>query len=367
MHSSVVNHGPGGKESPYTAIRQLIQGLGYCALLFGVVALSGGCNMSASSREPIEKTSPVIDSAGVGVPDSPKFVLDTLAYARIVNHLAHGDSASPWNALKMLPSPGALLPFHRIVAFYGNFYSTRMGILGQLPPDQMLDQLKEEVELWSRADTLLPVLPALHYIAVTAQRDPGKDQKYRLRMPDKEIDKVIDLASRIDALVFLDIQVGHSTLQDELPRLSGYLALPNVHLGIDPEYAMKDGSVPGKRVGTFSAGDINYATETLAELVKAHKLPPKILVVHRFKQGMVTDYKEIKLNPDVQFVMHMDGFGNKAKKLSTYRNTITREPVQFSGFKLFYKNDAADPAHPFIMTPSEILSLHPVPVYIQYQ
>jgi hypothetical protein len=315
----------------------------------------------------MEKAYLKADSMVVEVPETPKMELDTLAYAGIVRHLAHGDSTSPWNSISVLPNPGAILPFHRIVAFYGNFYSTRMGILGQIPPDDMLKQLKREVDLWSSADTLFPVKPALHYIAVTAQRDPGKDKKYRLRMPDKEIDKVIELASRIDALVFLDIQVGHSTLQEELPRLARYLALPNVHLGIDPEYSMKDGAVPGKRVGTFSAADINYAAETLAQLVKEHQLTPKILVVHRFKQGMVTDYKQIKLYPEVQFVMHMDGFGNKAKKLSTYRNTITREPVQFSGFKLFYKNDAADPGHPFIMTPAEILNLHPIPVYIQYQ
>ena len=29
------------------------------------------------------------------------------------------------------PNPGALLPFHRIVAYYGNFYSTHMGVLGE--------------------------------------------------------------------------------------------------------------------------------------------------------------------------------------------------------------------------------------------
>jgi len=35
--------------------------------------------------------------------------------------------------------------------------------------------------------------------------------------------------------------------------------------------------------------------------------------------------------------------------------------VQFTGFKLFYKNDKP------MMAPAEVLSLSPVPVYIQYQ
>jgi hypothetical protein len=38
---------------------------------------------------------------------------------------------------------------------------------------------------------------------------------------------------------------------------------------------------------------------------------PKVLVVHRFTQGMVTNYKKNKTVPEVQVVMHMDGFGVK--------------------------------------------------------
>jgi hypothetical protein len=41
------------------------------------------------------------------------------------------------------PLPGSLLPEHRIVAFYGNPKSTRMGILGQLPPEEMLPKLEQ--------------------------------------------------------------------------------------------------------------------------------------------------------------------------------------------------------------------------------
>jgi hypothetical protein len=34
----------------------------------------------------------------------------------------------------------------------------------------------------------------------------------------------------------LDIQVGHSTVKAEVTELVKYLSLPNVHLGIDPEF-----------------------------------------------------------------------------------------------------------------------------------
>src|SRR5690606_41013316 len=100
----------------------------------------------------------------------------------------------------------------------GNLYSRQMGILGELPPVQMLDKLDAEVAAWNAADTGIPAVPALHYIAVTAQGSPGRDGKHRLRMPFSQIDSVLRIAKKRDALVFLDIQVGFSTLQAELDR-----------------------------------------------------------------------------------------------------------------------------------------------------
>jgi hypothetical protein len=164
----------------------------------------------------------------------------------------------------------------------------------------------------------------------------------------------------------LDIQVALSTLQQEVPTLEKYLKLPQVHLGIDPEFSMKDGSKPGKKIGNYDAADVNYCVDYLAKLVKDNNLPPKILIVHRFTQGMVKRHKEIKLRPEVQIVMHMDGWGEPILKRSTYKLYIYKEPVQFTGFKLFYKNDLKKAPHT-LMTPEELLKLKPQPIYIQYQ
>lgn len=263
------------------------------------------------------------------------------------------------------PLPGAILPEKRILAFYGNPLSKRMGILGELPPAQMLKKLDEEVANWKAADPATPVQPALHAIVVTAQGKPGRGNKYRLRMTDKMIEDVLEMAKQRDAIVFLDVQVGQSTLQEELPRLVKYLQLPNVHLGIDAEFSMKNGGVPGRRIGTFDAEDINYATSYLANLVTEHKLPPKLLIVHRFTQRMITNTQNIKLDPRYQVVMHMDGWGGPALKKDTYRRYIKKEPVQFTGFKIFYKNDTRNGHR--LMTPEEVLALTPKPMYIQYQ
>jgi hypothetical protein len=273
---------------------------------------------------------------------------------------------SLWPVKTVYPNAGAILPFNRIIAYYGNLYSTKMGVLGQYPEEEVLRKLQSEVDKWNIADPQTPAIPALHYIVVVAQGAPGESGKYRLRMPSTEIDKVLAMAEKINAIVFLDIQVGFSNVETEIPLLEKYLKMPNVHLGIDPEFSMKTGIRPGKVVGTLDAADINFASNYLAKLVKENKLTPKVLVIHRYTQKMVTNYKEIKTLPEVQIVMNMDGWGGQAKKINTYQQFIYKEPVQFTGFKLFYKNDVLEPGT-VLMTPETLLKLNPRPIYIQYQ
>jgi hypothetical protein len=293
-------------------------------------------------------------------------VLDTNLFNLRLSHLTNGDSSGRWPVKTAYPNAGAVLPFKRIVAYYGNFYSKKMGCLGEYPTDEMLTRLQAEVSKWQKADSTTEAVPALHYIAVTAQGYPGKGNKYRLRMPFKQIDSLIRIAARVNALVFLDIQVGLSTVQEEIPLLENYLKMPQVHLGIDPEFSMKTGKVPGSVIGTMDASDVNFAANYLANLAKANQIPPKILVVHRFTQAMITNYRQIHTNPDVQIVMDMDGWGVQSKKKTTYREFISKEPVQFTGFKLFYKNDFRE-ANSRMLNPEEVLALKPQPVYIQYQ
>lgn len=261
------------------------------------------------------------------------------------------------------PLPGSILPGKRIIAYYGNPMSKRMGVLGEYAPDQMLAMLDAELKAWTLADPSTPVQPALHLIAVVAQAGPGSDGKYRARMPDTLVERVAAWAARRNALVFLDLQVGKSTLAEELPRLEKFLSRPNFHLGIDPEFSMKNGGVPGKRIGTYDAEDVNYASRFLQDIVTKYRLTPKVLVVHRFTRRGVTNTPNIKLDPRVQVVMHMDGFGPPHLKRGTFRSWIKAEPVQFVGWKQFYKPRNDNPR----TTIAEILRLNPRPVYIQYQ
>jgi len=323
----------------------------------------------------------------------PKPQLDVKDYTRRLLALAHVATSSPWYAAfthstssgqvgfgtasttlpkplwppqTILPKAGAILPFKRIVAYYGNFYSKQMGILGEYDKDTVLTRLRAEVEAWEAADPTTPVMPAIEYIDVTAQGAPGKDGKYRLRMPDSQIDKALEYAAEVDGIVILDIQVGLSSVKEEVEMLRDYLAKPTVHLAIDPEFDMQGDDAPGTVIGTTDAAAINWTIEHLSKLVQEYDLPPKILLLHRFTQKMITNYQDIAPTPEVQVVVQMDGWGSPERKKGTYNYVIAPEPVQFAGLKIFYKNDLKEDP-PRLLTKEEILNLKPTPIFIQYQ
>ena len=216
-------------------------------IVLGIVLASGFYFYHAYGSVPLPGDhglkSGLIKTDTIGKRDSSavktSLVLDTLRYDQLLKSLSNGDSSGRWPVKLHYPLPGAIFPFNRVIAYYGNLYSKKMGVLGEYPTDEMFQRLQKELKSWQAADSTVPVMPALHYIAVTAQGSPGKGNTYRLRMPYKQIDSIIRMAARINALVFLDIQVGMSNVKEEVPMLEQYLKLPQVHLGIDPEFSMK--------------------------------------------------------------------------------------------------------------------------------
>lgn len=343
----------------WLAIATLALGLGSCG------SGSGNNTKSAADSTKTAETKSAETTAG-----SPNGELDTARYQQLISYMANGDTSGRWPVKNApLPLPGAVLPFNRIVAYYGNLYSNRMGALGKWPKAEMIPKLLDEVKKWNDADSVIKAIPALHYIAVTAQGAPGKDGKWRYRMPHHQIDTILNWAKEINALVFIDVQIGLSDLKSEIPLFEKYLSLPNVHLGIDPEFAMngKGGARPGSVIGTMDAGEINWVGDYLAGLVKKNNIPPKIFMIHRFTKGMITGYDRIKLRPELQVVIDMDGWGPPDLKKGTYRYWINEQPVQFTGFKLFYVNDVEKSGQKEMMSRETILGLKPKPVYIQYQ
>ena len=80
------------------------------------------------------------------------------------------------------------MPFSRIVAYYGNLYSTKMGVLGEYPEAEMLQKLEGEVKKWEMADPTTPVIPALHYISrILDQTDSASFVKLKNELSNKII------------------------------------------------------------------------------------------------------------------------------------------------------------------------------------
>jgi hypothetical protein len=276
--------------------------------------------------------------------------------------LVNGWAPATWPA-PPTPREGALLPSTRIIAAYGHPASTRMGLLGSVPTGRLEDSLAALVSRWQRADSTRITLGALHLIATVAQGQPGTDGRYRLRHPAKVIDGIVTRARTRGWITFLDVQPGQAPLGPEVERLLPWLAEPDVHLAIDPEFAMLAGQKPGGRIGTLDAATINPVLRRVARLVDSLGLPPKVVVIHRFTGPMLTNAQDLLRDPAVQLVVEMDGWGTPMLKRATYRDVITRRPVQYTGFKLF--TTARHDGTP--MAPDAVLRLRPVPLYIQYQ
>ncbi len=363
-------------------INAVLPGIAIAFVLSALSLTITGCKESQSSNKAAEQSKPAAEGAAAEVfitassarsVPAPFVPVSSARGAKPVAKIKYNAGEDPefakrkgWPVKYPTPLEGSILPQKRIIAYYGNPLSKKMGALGEFPKDDMLRRLKVEVEKWKAADPTVPVQPALHLIAVVAQGQPGKDGKYRMIMPDKIINQVYGWAKESGAILFIDIQTGHDDIRNVLPRFEWLLKNPDVHLGIDPEFNLiSSKKKPGTKIGTYDAADINYASGYLKDLVKKYKLPPKVFTVHRFTRGGVTNAKRIILRPEVQIVMHMDGWGAPWLKRDSYKDYIVAEPVQFTGFKLFYHNDTkkGDP----LMTPQDLLKLNPKPLYIQFQ
>jgi hypothetical protein len=252
-------------------------------------------------------------------------------------------------------------PAHRLVIFYGNPLSPVMGPIGQYGDADLVARLNQQAEVYADLDPKHPVVPALDYVTPVVQSSPMSDGSWVYRMPADSIEHYITLANTNHALFFLDMQVGHSTVQNEVSRVWSYLQKPGVDLALDPEFDMPPGAIPDQVFGRMTAAEINWAIEKLSDLVTSQHLPPKILIIHQFLQEMLPDWQNIKLRPGVELVTSVDGFGSPGEKIDDYRMFDNQQLIQYPGMKLFYKLDNP------LMSPTDVLALNPSPLMVMYQ
>ena len=253
------------------------------------------------------------------------------------------------------------LPTDRFVIYYGNPFSSAMGPLGAYSDDELLTKLRQQAQVYAKLDPQHPVIPAFDYVTPVAQASATADGTWRARMPDDSIEHYRNLANSNHMLFFMDMQIAHSTVQSEVDNVWSFLQQPGVDLALDPEFDMPPGTTPGIEFGRMTAAEINWVIDKLSNLVLTQHLPPKILIIHQFRESMLPDWQNIRIKPGVEIVTSVDGFGTPEAKIGDYRIFDKQQLIQYPGFKLFYRWDQP------LMSPSDVLKMDPPPLMVMYQ
>lgn len=267
---------------------------------------------------------------------------------------------SPDKRLRLVTTT-SLLASSQIVSYYGNPLSPEMGILGQHDPETLAELLRALRDRFDERNGDLGAIGAFHIVATVAQSTPGPDGRYRYRLDQQVIEPYLRLARERGFLVFLDLQIGRSDVSTEVAHVLPLLRQPGVHLALDPEFAVGPDGVPGERIGSLTADEVNAAQWLLSRLVAAGLPERKILVVHQFRGDMITNPESIERFAGVDLVIDMDGFGPAAVKRAHYEAFAGADYATFPGIKLFLEHD------PDLMSEENLLNLAPRPALVVYQ
>ena len=140
-----------------------------------------------------------------------------------------------------------------------------------------------------------------------------------------------------------------------------WLREPDVGLALDPEWHVNEGEIPGQVIGSVDASVVDQVSSELAAIVRAGRLPEKLLLVHQFTDNMIANKDRLRRHPGVALTINVDGFGDRPNKISKY-DAFTSEAVRFNdGFKLFYEEDTN------LMAPRDVLALTPPPDVVVYE
>jgi hypothetical protein len=251
---------------------------------------------------------------------------------------------------------GSLFPDKRVVALYG---APQLGstILGRKSVRGAKKKLRRQAKAYKGKGR--PVIGGFDLVSVIASSDPGSDGKYRTRQPGSVIKKYLHAARDVDARLLLDIQPGRSHFITEVKAMRKWLGKRNVDVALDPEWNVGRHGVPGRDRGSVSAKQLNAVSSYLNRLVRRRGLPPKLMVVHQFRQGSIHHRDAIKRRDEVDVTLNYDGIGSRQAKTDGYES-LSR-PKLFNGFSLFYSLDKD------LMRPGQVIRLDPTPDYVLYQ
>ena len=233
-------------------------------------------------------------------------------------------------------------PYYRTtwLTYYGRPDVPQMGIVGEHDVVTLTALLKEHAARYDAANGPdLGVRPAFHLVYGTATVNPGEDGRHLYYLPDELVQRYVDAAQQAGIDVILDIQIAGYTPAESIQRALPFLKNENVHLAIDPEFAMTQAgqTVPGNPIGYVTAAQVNDVQRAMADYLRANGLPgPRVLLVHQFLADMIVDKEQLDgAVPEVALTLSVDGFGAPWAKITKY-NGFVDGATPFAAFKLFY-------------------------------
>lgn len=249
------------------------------------------------------------------------------------------------------------LDHHRAVALYGVPGVPVLGALGEGSARDARRRIEAQAAPYREADT--PVVEVFEMLATVAQASPGRDGDYSEPVPIEDLREYLGEIRLIGGHVVLDFQPGRALFLDQIREIEELIIQPDVHVALDPEWDMLPGERPAQVVGHTPAAEINEVMAYLDTLVRRHRLPPKVVIVHQFQEQMIRDRPDLDPPPTVQLVLQMDGHGPPSLKTGNYRRL--HDARFFGGFKLFYRRDVP------LLGPADVLALDPQPEFVSYQ
>jgi hypothetical protein len=245
-----------------------------------------------------------------------------------------------------------------LVAYYGTAETGALGVLGETPPDVMSRRVQRAAAPFARRHQ--PVQVVYELIVSIADRYAGGDGDYSHDIARSEVQKYIDAAHEHDALLLLDIQPGRGDFLAAAKRWAWALEDPYVGLALDPEWRLGRHGVPGSRIGSVDASEVNRVSSWLRDLVAAEALPQKLFVLHQFRTDMIDHIGAVEPRRGLVMVQHVDGFGTPGQKLDTF-HAVARPGKFLMGFKLFYDEDVHR------MSPADVRRINPRVRFVSFQ
>ena len=352
----------------------------------GLGLLSGGAAGAVSGRLAAASEPPELYGAA-GSPSPPAESDSSRPRASILQLICEAAQLDPvecewWTPPKPLPppQPQSVLQTHPLLTVYGRSFGVApvLGLLGAL---NSFDELERSVEPWTSAMSELaeaPVMVAPHLIYGLAIPCQDADDSCVIFLDASGVDLIEDYikpAADRGMAVFLDTQIGrlHPTYFVQRMIDAGYLAYPNVHVALDPEFATQpDQDMPGvirsgpsrppastrsRRPGRLCPRGGLVAQES-ADRAPVRRRPLGFLV---YGSGQA-EHRDLSGS---RLVFDADGFGSPNAKVHKY-NAITDPTaypqLEWRGIKIFQHNRHAPRfSDTPVMTPRQIFGLDPTP------